>query len=71
MQKTLTLTAAEPSEDQELDAALHARSFICAMNNHMEHLRRLSKYESVEWAEKAKDLLWQEVENYDLDRFFR
>lgn len=72
MQKTLTLTAADPIETQEIDAALHAIDFISLLSDLMETLRRRADGEGqdAEAAEKFKNELWREIQDYNLERFF-
>lgn len=74
MQKTLTLTITDPAEEQELDAALHAGSFMCVISETLNQLRSVSKYgedaQEARFADKVREDIWKLVREYDLERFF-
>lgn len=74
MQKTLTLTTTEPGEEQELDAALHALDFLLVISNVLNSLRATVKYSSnpdeIRLAEKMREIIHKEIEEYNLERFF-
>lgn len=74
MKKTLSLTITDPSEETELDAALHAMDFMLVISNTLSELRDAMKYgdDALEGGvcEKVRDDIWKLICDYDLERFF-
>ncbi len=66
MKATLEFDAEDFYDRERLDAALKADQYIEVLRNVDEAFRKLVKYEDLEWAQLARDILHRELGDLDI-----
>ncbi len=67
MKATLEFDLSDPDDVHDFDVAIRGKDFLRVLQDLDNSLRGKVKYESMGWAQKARDLLYETLDGLELD----